>query len=818
MSGTDVDEACATCGALAPGRFCGRCGALVRRREPAEEFEPLEATLDAPAGDDETGGTGDADDATAPPGRYRTAVLVVVAVLLVVTLAVAALVRPSPEVVTADGVAGPDGSHRTSTRAVTDLVARWDVPLGGMGGGFARSLGAGIHDLGRMILLTTGTETIAVAHPDRLGDLDGRDAATTEPTEFVLWRSGAISGIPRPVGDRLPVIAGEELLWLGVDDGTIATRHPLEGGGSGVWGPAFAVPAGDGLVTPDGTSMVDHEGMLRWRAGESANVVGVTDDVVILSRAEGLSGRDLSTGEEAWSLPAGDSHVGAALAGSWLVTTEAGGRVNVRDPVSGEITGSVRVGPAPANGPPSDGETTLVGTGDDEVVVRVDTGSGPRYARVAVPSAELADDLSALGGRDVRHIVEQGGNLIVGDWRTVEVMAPDGSSKWTSGDLTRSPGFGDGWIAIGTLEGLRLLHADGTPTSVLVKDAIEVFRHRPVVVDGRVVVLGGSGVVGHELASGEQTWERPLPWHVCCPSHFGAGHAVVVAGELRVVAADGTVRWEEPSSPPGEEVLPSLVGVTGPWLVTSTFGGWEQPSESRLRAVEDGRQGPVLDVSGGLTQVVTDSERLYGLAAEGNQTSIVAFDLPSVDGATVGVIDPKWRQPTADGVQLVATGGELLAVGAAGVRHFDAATGEPLRHTALSLGLAPAAVEGDWLVRRVDAQTLEGINLVTGDTWTYELAAAVSTAPTVAGDLVYVADVTGEIIALRVSDGSVVATVTAPDPVQSLTVAGGMLLAGTESRLYAYGPAGGGVTPTAVGSGNDEIQSTPVTIHHRDER
>lgn len=781
MATVGADVRCPSCGAAASARFCGRCGALVqpRARAPGAPDADRVPVLAAPpdAGDGPPARPG-GDAGARVPWRRAGAGL---AGLLTAIVAVGLLLRSPAEVVTANGLAGADGSGRTSTRAVAELTPRWDVAWNGSP---VQAAGlTGLHHLPDLLLLTTDSELIALRHPAALPDRRGR--GLQRPVDPVLWRSPAVAGTPHVVRGRLPVVAGSELLWISTASGALAARHALTGLDQPAWSPTFAVPAGDVLVTGDGTTVLDPEGAVRWQAGDPGEVVGVAGDVVLTRTERRVTGRALATGGELWSRDvAPTGQVGARLVDGLLVTTRLGGHVTVHDPTTGAEVAALRVGPTPVAGPEWDGEATIVGATATDVFVRVDAPVGIRYARVRVATAQLVADLRELADADLREISEQVGALVTIGWDAVEVRR-GGEVLWTAVELEHAP------------EGNRLVVSYGpfgTASGVgdhapLRLDALagEVGEARPGVLDGHAVVGTPLGVQALDLATGEPVWSRPLGTWGCCPSLLAGDGAVVLTGPVRVLDTDGERRWDDPA-PDLSHGAPGAVAIADPWVVAVEHAGWG-PGSARLLRLADGRRGPEL-AAGTLTGAVSDAGRLFAIdVASDRSPTLVAFDLPpaSATGATVA---PRWTRPATPGTRLVLTGDELLAVGAAAVDHLDPASGELLHRTALpALGSGPVAYADGRLVRRIDAATLEVVHLASGERWTRSFPAPLTSAPTIAGDLVYVADGRPAVSALELATGTAVVARDLDGPaVTSLTVAGGVVLAGGPDRLQALGP------------------------------
>lgn len=777
------------------GRFCGRCGALVRPRTAARPVPPEDPRPPpaSPVGATET------PVVTTPDPRRRRLVAAAAATTLVAVLVLVAVFRPDPEVVTADGAAGPDGSGRTSTHAATDLTPRWDVAAPGPPAHEPTLTGA--YDLGRVFVVTTDAEVIGLLHPEGIAAREPqRDGVNLGGSlDPVRWRLPAVAGVPVLVDGRLPVVADRELLWFSPGDGTILARSELAGEGQGGegrpsrWAPAFAVPAGELLVTSDGSAATTHEGVLRWQVDTVGEVVGVAGDVVVVAQDRRVVGRSTADGEVQWSRTvATDGHVSARVVDGVVVTTARGGLVEVLDPAAGAVVASGRVGGVPASGR-TDGETSIVGTTATEVFVRLDASYGIRYARLRAADAGVVEDLGTLTDRDVRAIQEHDGDLLILLWDGVEVRRA-GSVGWVMAVLPRPPAAATGWVVFGEDE-FTIASAAGGATSISVPHAPQVPVSRPAVADGLAILRASGGLVGLDLATGDPAWTVDLDDSMCCPSHLVREDAVVLLGpHPMIVGADGTERWRPPS-PLTPGAGPTITGIAGDWVVVTDRGD-PSPGRSQLRALADGRPGPVLE-AGPVREVVSHGSRLSALGrTPDGRTAVVTYDLPAL-GTGADRLEPRWTRPITGRSQLVRTPTELLVIGAASVLHLDPDTGEERRSTALpSLGLEPAAVGGGHLVRRIDAHTLEGLHLTTGERWTRTFEEPIATAPTIAGDVVHVGDTASVVFALDLADGSTVTSVSVPGPgVRALTVAEGYLLARTPDRLHVLGPATGVSSP-----------------------
>lgn len=806
MSITDVEATCPSCGTAGSSRFCGHCGALVRSRRaaagPAPHPEvplappaaPPAATVPEARGEDP-----DADhDADPPPvagttGRRRAAVAVVLTGLL--ALVASAVLGPRPEVVTADGAAGPDGSGRTSTHAVGEGIStRWDTAW--QGPSPRTPLLAGATDLGRVFVVATGTETIGLMHPEGIAaGATARDGVNLGGTlDPVLWRLPAIDGTPVLVGDRLPVLADHELLWLSPRDGSILERHPVTEATLG-WAPAFAVPAGELLVAPDGSGVLTRAGELGWRTDATGEVVGVTAGTVVVQQGRELTGRALDDGAVRWTVGIADEgHVSAALVDGVVVATSRGGRLRVIDPATGTVTAD-RSGPVPANARRTDGETSIVGTTATDVFVRVHASYGIRYVRVSARDATTVESLGTLADRDVRSIQEHDGDLLTLLWDGVEVRR-HGAVGWAIAVLRRPPAAATGWVVFGEGE-FTITSTDGLPTSIRVPHAPVLPRARPAVLDGHAVLRTPDGLEARDLATGERSWLVDVEGATCCPSHLVAATGIALADpEPRVVDPDGEERWRRTAPAVPADEATAVTAIVGDWVVV----GGDAPGAPTLRALADGRPGPTLDVDR-LRAVVSDGALFHGLAADpSGDTVVVAYDVPAADAS--GSLSARWRVPVGRHVQLVRTGDELLVVGAADVLHLDPATGVVRRRTVLpAVGTSPAAVADGRLVRRIDAHTVEGVELATGDRWTRRFEQPVATAPTVAGDVVYVGDAAAVVWGLSLADGAAVTSVSVPGmSATTLTVAEGYLLAGGPDRLHVLGPEPAGTTAAAPAS------------------
>lgn len=700
-----------------------------------------------------------------------------VAALIVLCAALVATWSRAPEVVTADGRDGPDGSARTSTRAVTDLTPRWDVAWNGPSARppWVRAL----HDLGDVLVVATDTELVAVPHPTAPSDDGGPD-----PPEPVRWRSPAVAGTPRPVEGRLPVVAGRELLWVATATGAVTARHDLAGTDEpSAWSPGFAVPAGDVLVTGDGTTVLDRDGVVRWQAGAPGEAVGVAAGTVVVRTDRTVTGRRLGDGQEVWThelSPTGE--VSTELVDGVVVTAELGGRVTVRDPRTGRELAGTRVGPAPAGGPPWDGGTSIVGTTATDVFVRLDAHIGIRYARLRASDGRLVDDLVEWADRDLRNVSEHAGYLVTVVRDTVEVWR-GGEVAWTALEPAPPPTADGSWLV--RSDDLARAGGGSSTPAVVTAAAPHVADARPAVAGDHAVVATPQGVQALELATGEPGWSRPLGSWSCCPSHLVGAGTVALTGPVRVLDADGERRWDLPEE--DEDRRTSASAIAPPWLVVTERPG-PTGGATRLHRLADGRAGPRLsrDPLGG---AVVAEDRLFALGTDPAGTSrVVAFDVPDEEAGTATVA-PVWTRPTAAGTELVHVGDELLVVGAAVVEHLDPATGQLRRRTLLpGLGSGPVAVADGRLVRRLDGSTLEAVHLTSGERWTRSFARPLTTAPTIAGDVVYVADTASVVVALSLRTGAVVASVDLGDAdVAAITVAGGAVLAGGPDRLHALG-------------------------------
>lgn len=780
MEAVGTEVRCPSCGALASSRFCGHCGARVRARAPAARTEAPGRGVPLHDPRDDGPDHGGRETPAAPRSRARGAA--VLAVVLIAAAVAGVLVRPSPEVVTADGLAGPDGSGRTSTRAVTELTSRWDAAWDGAP--VPRSGIRALHDLGDVLVLATDGELIGLTHPTALPDARGR--GLQRPVDPVLWRSPAIDGTPRPVDGLLPVLAGAELLWLSSATGGIADRHDVDGLEHPVsWSPAFATPTGDLLVTPDGTAVLGQGGAVRWQQGDPGELVGVAGDVVVTLVDRTVVGRDVGTGEERWSVelqPSG--HVSARLVDGVLVTAELGGRVTTREPTSGSAVATARIGPVPATGPSWDGEATIVGATDTDVFVRVDAPVGIRYARVRAATADVLANLVELANDDLRAVTEHAGYLVTVGWDAVEVRR-GGEVVWTAVDLEQPPAGDGAWLALSDGP-FGVVGVDGSPTRIRVEAAgQQAPAWRPAVLDGHAVVGSATGVQALDLATGERVWSRPLGTWGCCPPLLVGGSAIALNGPVRVLDPDGTRRWDDPVA--GADQSARVAAVAAPWVVVTRRAGGSAGATELLR-LPDGRAGPEL-AGAGIDGVVVGGTRAFGLEHDpSGATHVVAFDLPP-EGTRGRTVQPSWRRPAGAGIQLVHAEDELLVVGPAAVDHLDPGTGELLRRTRFgSLGAGPVAFADGRLVRRADAVTLETVDLASGGTWTRQFPEPLTAAPTIAGDLVYVA--AGAVVsALALETGRTVASTRIEGTrVSALTVAGGVVLAGGPDRLHALGP------------------------------
>lgn len=719
---------------------------------------------------------------------------------LVGVLAVVTVLRPAPEAVTADGAAGPDGSGRTSTRAATDLGPRWDTPAPARSGPANDPVLVGAHDLGRVFVVTTDTEVVGLMHPAGIagGRPRGDGVNLGGSLDPVRWRLPAIAGTPVLVDGRLPVLADDELLWVSPGDGSILARHELAGSGAGVdagergawrWPPAFAVPAGDLLAAPDGSAALTDTGEVRWQVAAAGEVVGIAADTVVVAQDRRVVGRSTTDGTVRWSRTvATDGGVSARVVDGLVVTTGRGGVVEALDPATGTVVAATRIGDAPASGP-IDGETSIVGATATEVFVRFDAFYGTTYARLRVADAALVEELDTLAGRDVRAVQEHDGDLLSLVWDGVEVRRA-GAFGWAIAVLPRPPTAAAGWVVHGEDE-FTITSTDGDATGISVAHAPVLVEPRPAVADGLAILLGPEALEGRDLATGEAIWTLEVDGSSCCLSHVVGEDAVVLQGPRpMVVGTDGTERWRD-TSPLTAEPGASVVGAAGRWLVLTDPGGWH-PAGSQLRALTDGRPGPALG-TGVVRDAVSHGSRLSALSlTPDGHVAVESYELPE-PGSGQGRLEPRWTRPIAGEVQLVHTPGELLVVGAASVLHLDPATGDVRRRTPLpSLGTGPAAVGDGRLVRRVDAHTLEGVDLTSGESWTRTFEQPIATAPTVAGGLVYVGDTASVVFGLALTDGSTVTSVTVPgEGVQALTVAEGYLLARTPGRLHVLGPPRG---------------------------
>lgn len=801
MGGTaEVGTCCPSCAGPVPveARFCGHCGALVRPRDPggredvaqdatadATEDVPRDAATDALP---DVPGDVPEDEGRPTASRVRRRRAAVLAVLLgTVALVVSAVLAPDPEVVTADGSAGPDGTGRTSTRAAASTLApRWDTRWRGPSSRTPRLTGA--FDLGRVFVVATGGELIGLMHPDGIAARQPRDGVNLGGTlDPVLWRLPAVEGTPVLVGGRLPVLADAELLWLSPGDGRILARHELTGAGPPPrWSPSFAVPAGDHLVGPDGTGVLTADGRLLWRGEQPGRVVGVAGDTLVVQHGRSLTGRSVGDGEVRWSERiAAAGHVSARVVDGVVVTTSRGGNIRVLAPDTG-ATVAERAGPVPANARPTDGETSIIGATETDVFVRVHASYGIRYVRVTARDATDVEHFDTLADRDVRSIQEHGGDLLTLLWDGVEARR-HGAVGWAIAVLQRPPAAPTGWVVFG--EGEFTITSTDAPTSFRVPHALVVTEARPAVLRGHAVLVTPDGLESRELATGDRAWRVDLREVSCCPSHLVDRSGIALTGPRpRVVDPDGDVRWRD-TRPATVETSASVTAVVAGWAIVDGQGS---RSRVTLRAMADGRPGPDLDVDR-LAGVVSDGSLLHGLAdGPTGAAAVVAYDVPPADAGR-GTLAARWEVPAAGHVQLVRTGDELLVIGAASVLHLDPATGAVRRRTALpSLGMAPAAVADARIVRRVDARTLESIDLGTGERWTRTFELPLATAPTIAGDVVYVGDAASVVSGLSLADGSTVASVTVPGgDVTSLAVVDGHLLAGSADRLHVLGPPEG---------------------------
>lgn len=756
--------ACSTCGRSEEeggARFCGGCGALLRRREestaavPSPGPAPEEVAVEA---------------VTERPWRRRAFATVVLALLAVLGVTLAA--REPDEVVTADGLGTWSG--RTSNVAVTELSTQhWTVDLRPAPG--EPTIGW-IRDAARDgdILVLAGQHTTVL-------DLARGRIVSELPT---------IEGTPVLRHGRLHAVVRDLLLEVEADDGTIRRAVRLDREVSSRL--RFPVPVAEGhLVVADGrVSLVAADGTVRWSTrprlelGELATAVAA--DAVVLTDHQQLVVLDLADGEARWRTERrlegnrGPARGPMVVDGKVLSVEpharsgDAGfpvsGVVTARDLATGDVVWQA-VEPVAANLLGVRDGIAFVASELDADITRLDARTGEARSRLRVDGPSSPPGVAALGPSGLLLLLGPEGGLIAVDDAT-------GAERWRSLDMDPwSAHVVDDLLVAGGAAGVRVIAADGR-TVAGVSGSTSAY-HTGIAISGAAAMVAPGLAV--DLVDGSVRIDDPSVERWSRSVAVPGGFVVQSPSGARILDGNGAERW-------------SLFDAAG--------GGWKEPV-----AVVDGKllvAGPDED-GGALTLLDGDGRRigeplrgrpLYGAVVVGDLVVGHGFGRGPRSSYLTGVrvaadgLEELWTATAAGGPVLAdATG--LYEVTGATVSRRDLVDGGVVTTVALPRVVDPRRValtdgtlfagHGDLLVA-FDARTGE-------ERWARELGDEVTAGPRVADEVVYVGTAGGEVTLFR-SDGTpLTVRDVADEPVRDLVAARGLLLVVTDRRASAFGPA-----------------------------
>jgi outer membrane protein assembly factor BamB len=340
----------------------------------------------------------------------------------------------------------------------------------------------------------------------------------------------------------------------------------------------------------------------------------------------------------------------------------------------------------------------------------------------------------------------------------------------------------------------------------------------PAIADGIAYVGAVDGRFrAFDLSGGVENWSIDI--NVAWSSPSITGDLVILGTEDReLVAVDrkrGDVAWRLPL----DAYVAGSPAVTGDKLYVATSSTSSRagavPGVGKVMAIDAAthRMAWQEDLPGPSTRSIAVDESI--LVVPTDVGIAVAFDAPT--GREL------WRFPTppftdtpviVGGIVFLAgldpegTRGALWAVDLESGREVWHHT-RPSRQTMVAPAVDPATriayvgtLDGDVIALRVDDGT---------EVWTQHMGSEISASPTKAGDVLYVAT-SGGIAALDAATGRVVATVPIDGIPSSPAIADGFLVAGTQSgTLYVLDDAG--VTPaiTPVPTGPVDLGPTPTS-------
>lgn len=818
---------CPRCGTAWPSRFCGRCGARLRERPSSDEptqLHPGETGItsrdtdlasrgaDAAVPEPEAAPHEDvgarfpeAVEVDAPSVSFRRQVLTLGLVIAVVAAAVLVTVRVTqrpPETITASTpLGGIDGARRTSTRAVTDLsTTRWR----------AEGLAVGNYP-GRGSMLWVG-------QAEQLGDhvaviVNGQLLVFDAGTATLVWRLAGVNWFAS-AGGRIVTTLDEEVVWLDVGTGEIQGRLvPEERDRVGLRAARGAVA----LVATQGTLVavdLDHASE-RWAIDLGPEVwvssAAMTDDrgYVTWTRDDSqfnLSAVDLASGDLLWTVDARSWVDRLVVSPDGAIVVAAGEIVEAFDARTGVRRWRSTAIPDPSRGLGLDLDPRGIGVIERSdqtgraTLQTLDWRSGQVVRQLAIPTSGLLhwarwlDDGSALiadedaVGRydgegwawrldDGDVDLQMAEPVATGDWLLLGVEGPSlDIYGLADGQLLHRepmPSIGSSTLL---LHGSTLLWQTDVGwqqidavTGEEVEDLPIRYRYTNVPIsageDGLVIWDEGQLFLYRE---GEEVWT----------TRFSGGESaepIALVGDLLVVGSYGFPGMDY--GVPGLR-LTSVDVTTGEERSRTTLQGWlDSP------AWIPGAEGaPALGIG-----------TLY--PAQGGAPELLALELTSD-----GEFRERWRRPTRAPTRIVQTSAGAVAVTATTMRRLDPRTGEVLAERDFERPISPeATVTAGTVVVTDGGRSLMGFDVETlTERWATELPFGIAAAPTSAGDLVYVVDLTDTLMGLDAASGRPISSTVLPArPATPPVTAFGQVHVGlVDGTMVAVGPEGVAELPT----------------------